>query len=141
MHSWVGWGSNKLSDDSTHLKLFVSSCLYGKYIKQYGNIDIGQANLLSKGVRPPTNLSSGEKKFFPAYKLGHHISYSAAWQLLVGNTRNRIRTLIKSRKIWQVLQLALDFTIGIVQFKERSSEACQGCCCHHWNRGLFLCFY
>lgn len=61
VHSCIGWGTEKLSDDSTYRK-FSESCLYGKYIKHHGNIDIGQVDLLTKGVRAHTNLSSGEKK-------------------------------------------------------------------------------
>jgi len=61
LHSRIGWGTDKLADDSTYPK-FSESCLYGKYIKHHGNFDTGQVDLLSKGVRAPTNLSSGEKK-------------------------------------------------------------------------------
>lgn len=38
MHICVGWGTDKLSDDSIYLKL-SKSCLYGKYIKPHGNTD------------------------------------------------------------------------------------------------------
>lgn len=63
---------------------------------------------MSEGVRAPSNLSLQGK----AHKLGHSVSYSAAWQLLVGNARSRIQTLVKSMKIWQGLQKALDFAPG-----------------------------
>lgn len=86
--SWGGWDTGKLSDNSTYLR-FSEPRLYGKYVKHRGNIDLGQVGLLSDGVRVPTKLSSGEKKrTLPACKLGHCISYSAAWQRLLGKAGN-----------------------------------------------------